>query len=159
MTFNEFSRAEMRKAAQVTLVECPIGLFEYAGELCLKTEYGNNEGRIDAYIVSSGEFFWGDPPQTIASQRAQLVTPVCLASRIDGVPLTSGRAPRNPSKPSLPSRRPRTRTSAPARGPETLTKPLDIGPIMCHIETFYLAVATACASFLLVLLLVQMGVI
>ena len=62
---------------QVTLADCPIGLFmSDSGELCLKTEYGNNEGRIDAYIVSSGEFFWGSAPQTIASQRAQLVTPV-----------------------------------------------------------------------------------
>lgn len=61
----------------VTLAECPIGLFLSAGgELCLKTEYGTNEGRIDAYIVSSGEFFWGDHPQTIASQRVQMVTPV-----------------------------------------------------------------------------------
>lgn len=62
---------------RVTLAECPIGLFinEHGG-LCLKTEYGNNEGRIDAYIVSSGEFFWGRGPATIATQRAQLVTPV-----------------------------------------------------------------------------------
>lgn len=61
----------------VTLADCPIGLFVSAsGELCLKTEYGNNEGRIDAYVVSSGEFFWGDAPQTIASQRKQMVTPV-----------------------------------------------------------------------------------
>lgn len=60
-----------------TLAKCPIGLFESeGGELCLKTEYGNNEGRIDAYIVSSGEFFWGNPPQTIASQRKQLVSPM-----------------------------------------------------------------------------------
>lgn len=60
-----------------TLARCPIGLFESeGGELCLKTEYGNNEGRIDAYIVSSGEFFWGSAPQTIASQRKQLVSPV-----------------------------------------------------------------------------------
>jgi hypothetical protein len=60
----------------VSLAECPIGLFLHDDELCLKTEYGNNDGRIDAYIVSSGEFFWGSPPQTIASQRAQLVNPV-----------------------------------------------------------------------------------
>lgn len=58
----------------VSLASCPIGLFlDDCGQLCLKTEYGNNEGRIDAYIVSSGEFFWGAPPQTIASQRAQQV--------------------------------------------------------------------------------------
>ena len=62
---------------RTTLAECPIGLFvSESGELCLKTEYGNNDGRIDAYIVSSGEMFWGSPPQTIASQRAQFVTPV-----------------------------------------------------------------------------------
>lgn len=60
-----------------TLADCPIGLFiAESGELCLKTEYGNNEGRIDAYIVSTGEMFWGAAPQTIANQRAQIVTPV-----------------------------------------------------------------------------------
>lgn len=58
------------------LSECPIGLFLAGEELCLKTEYGNNEGRIDAYIVSSGEFFWGNHPQTIANQRAQMVRPI-----------------------------------------------------------------------------------
>ena len=61
---------------RVQLINCPVGLFLYRGQLCLKTEYGNNQGRLDAYIVSSGEFFWGDAPQTIESQRAQLVTPV-----------------------------------------------------------------------------------
>lgn len=70
--------------AMVPLVECPIGLFFYEHEhgrvLCLKTEYGNNKGRIDAYIVASGEFFWGAAPQTIASQRAQMVRPVPLAA-------------------------------------------------------------------------------
>lgn len=57
------------------LVDCPTGLFLHGDTLCLKTEYGNNEGRIDAYIVSTGEFYWGDAPQTIANQRKQLVTP------------------------------------------------------------------------------------
>ena len=62
---------------KVTLADAPIGLFQSeSGELCLKTEYGNNEGRIDAYIVSSGEMFWGAAPQTIASQRAEMITPV-----------------------------------------------------------------------------------
>jgi hypothetical protein len=70
----------------VMLAECPIGLFMPvdSNELCLKTEYGNNEGRIDAYIVSSGEFFWGSHPQTIPNQRAQVVRPV----EADVVPLT-----------------------------------------------------------------------
>lgn len=62
---------------KVTLTECPIGLFlSDGGGLCIKTEYGNNEGRIDAFIVSSGEFFWGAAPQTITSQRRQMVRPV-----------------------------------------------------------------------------------
>lgn len=61
----------------VALDECPVGLFVSPyGSLCLKTEYGDNNGRIDAYIVSSGEMFWGDHPQTVASQRATMVTPV-----------------------------------------------------------------------------------
>lgn len=35
--------------------ECPVGMFvSGGGELCLKTEYG-----LEAYIVSSGERFWG----------------------------------------------------------------------------------------------------
>lgn len=66
----------MAPKSRVTLRDCPIGLFMCDGELCLKTEYGNSEGHIDAYIVSSGEFFWGDQPQTIKSQNAQLVQPI-----------------------------------------------------------------------------------
>lgn len=63
------------EARAVPLSECPIGLFLASnGELCLKTEYGDNEGRIDAYIVSSGEFFWGGA-KTRQDQRCVLVTP------------------------------------------------------------------------------------
>lgn len=62
---------------RVRLAACPVGLFLSGSDnLCLKTEYGNNEGRIDAFIIGSGEFFWGAAPQTIASQRAELVRPV-----------------------------------------------------------------------------------
>jgi hypothetical protein len=60
----------------VALAQCPIGLFRFGDTLVLKTEYRGDEGRIDAYIVESGEFFWGDPPQTVKSQRAQIVYPV-----------------------------------------------------------------------------------
>lgn len=64
---------------ETTLEQCPIGLFlDCDDNLCLKTEYGNNEGRIDAFLVTSGEFFWGTAPQTIANQRKQLVRPVNL---------------------------------------------------------------------------------
>lgn len=65
------------------LKSCPVGLFLYGETLCLKTEYGNNEGRIDAYIVESGEFFWGDSPQTIESQREQMVRRVHVVGSID----------------------------------------------------------------------------
>ena len=60
----------------LSLAECPIGLFLHGNTLGLKTEYSNNEGRIDAYIVESGEFFCGDQPQTVASQRSQMVVPL-----------------------------------------------------------------------------------
>ena len=67
---------------KVALAACPVGLFvSAAGALCLKTEYGSNDGRIDAYIVSSGEFFWGNRPQTVASQRRQMVRPVILGAQ------------------------------------------------------------------------------
>lgn len=69
---------KLKEVAPVTLAECPIGLFRAGNELCLKTEYGNNEGRIDAYIVSSGEFFCGTAPQSIENQRRQMVVPVSL---------------------------------------------------------------------------------
>lgn len=74
-------RIELEVGEPTTLEEAPVGLFLSGADcLCLKTEYGNNEGRIDAYIVSSGEFFWGTSPQTIASQRKQVVRPVSTAS-------------------------------------------------------------------------------
>jgi len=68
----------MTNARTITLADCPIGLFLAAdGELCLKTEYGNNKGRIDAYIVSTGEFFWGGAT-SVPEQRRLTVTPVGL---------------------------------------------------------------------------------
>ena len=74
----------MAEREEVTLADCPIGLFMKGTELCLKTEYGNNEGRIDAYIVSSGEFFWGGA-MLPEDQRKVLVRPVSnYASSKDG---------------------------------------------------------------------------
>ena len=48
------------KKKAVSLTECPIGLFcmELTDEVyvaCLKTEYGNNQGGIDAYNILTGE--------------------------------------------------------------------------------------------------------
>ena len=68
------------KSRRLRLANCPVGLFLSAGgEICLKTEYGDNEGRIDAYIVSSGEFFWGGA-KTRAEQRKVMVYPAGRAS-------------------------------------------------------------------------------
>lgn len=61
-------------ATEVSLAACPIGLFVFRDELCVKTEYGGNDGRIDAYIVSSGEFFWGGTVRA-ADQRNVMVRP------------------------------------------------------------------------------------
>jgi len=60
------------------LDECPIGLFMCMGELCLKTEYREPNGAVSAFIVGSGEFFWGPSPQSVASQNAETVTPLSL---------------------------------------------------------------------------------
>lgn len=43
---------------RIRLYNCPIGLFMFNGEMCLKTEYYTKE-RCDCFIVSSGEYFCG----------------------------------------------------------------------------------------------------
>lgn len=84
---------EKRASKGVSLAACPVGLFWYGETLCLKTEYRGDDGRrIEAYIVESGEFFWGDNPQTIESQRAQIVMPI--PTRFALAALKSGGAPR-----------------------------------------------------------------
>lgn len=70
----------VKKWGETTLEDCPIGLFSCGGELCLKTEYGDNNGRIDAYIVSSGEFFWGGAKNP-TEQRHVAVWPLEVDSR------------------------------------------------------------------------------
>jgi hypothetical protein len=62
----------------VTLEECPVGLFECQGELCVKTEYrvSNEDRRCTAYIVASGEFFCGPPGSS--KQNDVMVVPVGL---------------------------------------------------------------------------------
>jgi hypothetical protein len=42
----------------ISFAECPIGLFLDDDVLCLKTEYHTN-GRADAFVVESGEYYWG----------------------------------------------------------------------------------------------------
>lgn len=68
---------------KMTLTACPVGLFMYGDELCLKTEYRTARGAIEAYIASTGEFFWGAQPQTVESQLGQIVRPIEVVERAD----------------------------------------------------------------------------
>lgn len=65
----------LRTKKKARLKNCPIGLFLFDNELCLKTEYKTERGAIEAYIVSSGEFFWGGT-NLPERQRELSVTPV-----------------------------------------------------------------------------------
>lgn len=61
----------MRRKGFVKLKDCPTGLFIAGGKtLCVKTEYGN-----EAYIVWSGERFWGGA-DTIEGIGNVLVLPI-----------------------------------------------------------------------------------
>ena len=45
---------------KVTLEELPNGsLFKFNKTIALKTEYRTKGDAIEAYIIGSGEFFWG----------------------------------------------------------------------------------------------------
>lgn len=71
----------------VTLAECSPGLFIHSGELGFKSEYTRDDGSVDAYVVRTGEAFWGPQPQSVDNQRACLVEPVSdLAIRSARVP-------------------------------------------------------------------------
>ena len=62
----------MRRKGFVKLKDCPVGLFITDDKtLCVKTEYGND----DAYIVWSGERFWGGA-KTIEEIGEALVLPI-----------------------------------------------------------------------------------
>lgn len=62
------------------LIDAPIGLFLYDGQLVLKTEYSTvrsdaEPATPDCYIVDSGEYFWGGA-KTAEERNALEVTPV-----------------------------------------------------------------------------------
>lgn len=66
----------MTLSAPVTLEELEQGsLFVYKGTYALKTEYRTEKGAIEAYIVGSGEFFWGGVT-TPEEQSKLIVVPV-----------------------------------------------------------------------------------
>jgi hypothetical protein len=68
----------------VTLDECPPGLFLWDGHLGLKTEYAEvvdtadgRRVRVDAYVVESGEFFWGGT-KSLKQRAGLIVQPVLI---------------------------------------------------------------------------------
>lgn len=69
----------------VTLDDCPTGLFWFDGTLGFKSEYATTKqenGQIiglqcDAYVVSSGEYFWGGTSDWRARTKL-MVTPLDL---------------------------------------------------------------------------------
>ena len=65
-----------------TLGKCPPGLFLFEGILCFKSEYLTALGRVEAYVVSSGEFFVGGT-KTEEERRGLMVLPVILTSARD----------------------------------------------------------------------------
>jgi hypothetical protein len=72
----------------VSLDECPEGLFLFNGTLCFKSEYHTQSqvtgySQCDAYVVSSGEYFWGGA-STAEARDNLLVTPV-PADHIDAL--------------------------------------------------------------------------
>lgn len=66
----------VRYGEPCTLVDCPPGLFwgegDWGAAFGFKSEYGD-----DAYVVESGEFWWGGA-KTHPERREQLVRPVAL---------------------------------------------------------------------------------
>lgn len=55
----------------VKLAECPPGLFVFDGHLGFRSEYGD-----DAYVVQSGEYFWGGTDKR--PERAELIVQPCI---------------------------------------------------------------------------------
>lgn len=67
------------RSRRTRLRNCPPGLFVFDGTLCFKSEYSTNENAIageggDAYVVESGEYFWGGA-KSKADRGNLMVTP------------------------------------------------------------------------------------
>ncbi|WEK05731.1 MAG: hypothetical protein P0Y65_05610 [Candidatus Devosia phytovorans] len=66
----------------VSLDDCPPGLFWFDGSLCFKSEYSQLRGtpdnrlmQCDAYVVASGEYFWGGTSD-VAARSELMVQPI-----------------------------------------------------------------------------------
>lgn len=60
-----------------TLAECPPGLFLFGDCLGFKSEYRSDTGKVEAFVVDSGEYFWGGA-KTSEEREALMVHPVEL---------------------------------------------------------------------------------
>lgn len=61
-----------------TFGECPPGLFLFGGTLCFKSEYHTKVNQPDAYVVSSGEYFWGGTVE-LEARLSLVVIPLAAA--------------------------------------------------------------------------------
>lgn len=72
---------------KVKLSNAPVGLFDYNGTICFKSEYGkvktDEKGtfvKVEAFVVCSGEYFWGGA-KTSRERNDLLVTPLYVKGR------------------------------------------------------------------------------
>lgn len=72
--------ADLEAGEPCAFVDCPPGLFRYAGMLCFKSEYSSKAGQQDAYVIESGEYFWGGTNGDLSARRALVVTPMSALS-------------------------------------------------------------------------------
>lgn len=63
-----------------TLAEAPVGLFLARGVLGFKSEYSTPRGRVEAFVLESGEYFHGET-ETAEEQRRIRVSPCEYESR------------------------------------------------------------------------------
>jgi hypothetical protein len=70
-----------------TLRECPPGLFLFGEAIGFKSEYAHdNTGSPDAYVVESGEYFWGG--ESIREMRDKLMVVPIVLTRYAAAPRT-----------------------------------------------------------------------
>lgn len=69
----------MTRPDPVRLIDCPPGLFWFGKTLGFRSEYSSetlaNPAQPDAYVVSSGEYFWGGA-KTSEARSELMVTPI-----------------------------------------------------------------------------------
>lgn len=66
---------------RVRLNACPVGLFLHGQTLAVMTEYFSYPNLVyqrDAYLVESGEYFWGGTKTT--QDRAKLLVNPCIVA-------------------------------------------------------------------------------